>query len=117
MAGVCMGSGRGRFGLVWGCVFAAAGLTFGAQPRVAQLSTEDSDPAMERGAAIAARFKDFKPVTDAILEKPDAADWIHWRRTADAWGYSPLNQINRSNAHQLQPVWARPLGAGSSIQP
>src|SRR5262245_51694019 len=42
------------------------------------------------------RFKNFKPVTDAMLENPDPADWINWRRTMDAWGYSPLKQINRS---------------------
>lgn len=61
------------------------------------------------------RFKNFKPVTDAILENPDPADWIHWRRTTDAWGYSPLKQINRSNAHQLQLAWARPLGPGNMM--
>jgi alcohol dehydrogenase (cytochrome c) len=63
-----------------------------------------------------ARLKDFKRVTDAMLENPDPADWLHWRRTLDAWGYSPLNQINPSNAHQLQLVWTQPLGPGN-MQP
>ena len=70
-------------------------------------------PADER--PVPARLKNFKLVTDAILLNPDPADWIHWRRTTDAWGYSPLKQINRSNAHQLQLVWARPLGPGNQM--
>jgi alcohol dehydrogenase (cytochrome c) len=63
------------------------------------------------------RFKDFKPVTDAILENPDPSDWINFRRTYDAWGYSPLKQITRANVDQLQLVWVRQLGGGSSMQP
>ncbi len=62
-------------------------------------------------------FKSFKPVTDAILLNPDPADWIHWRRTYDAWGYSPLKQINKSNVEHLQLIAARQLGGGSSMQP
>ena len=37
----------------------------------------------------------FVPVTDAMLQKPDPANWMMWRRTLDSWGYSPLNQINQ----------------------
>src|SRR5262245_3581159 len=61
------------------------------------------------------RLKNFKPVTEAMLSNPDSDDWIHWRRTTDAWGFSPLKQINRSNADQLQLVWARPLGPGNQM--
>jgi alcohol dehydrogenase (cytochrome c) len=56
----------------------------------------------------------FVPVTDAMLQKPDAADWLMWRRTLDGWGYSPLNQIDRGNVGQLQKVWSRPMGAGNA---
>jgi alcohol dehydrogenase (cytochrome c) len=35
------------------------------------------------------------PVTDAMLQNPDPADWLMWRRTLDLWGYSPLTQIDR----------------------
>jgi alcohol dehydrogenase (cytochrome c) len=54
----------------------------------------------------------FAPVTDQILSKPDPADWLMWRRTFDAWGYSPLNQISRSNVDQLRLVWSRALSSG-----
>ena len=38
----------------------------------------------------------FTPITDAMLARPDAADWLNWRRTPDGWGFSPLDQINGS---------------------
>ena len=37
----------------------------------------------------------FVPVTDTMLENPDPADWLMWRRTLDGWGYSPLDQVDR----------------------
>ena len=43
----------------------------------------------------------FVPVTDAMLQNPDPANWLMWRRTLDSWGYSPLNQIHRANVSQL----------------
>ena len=55
---------------------------------------------------------DFVPVTDATLQDPDAADWLMWRRTLNGWGYSPLDQINRSNVRDLQMVWSRALYPG-----
>ena len=61
-----------------------------------------------------AQERDFEPVTDAMLQEPDPADWLNWRRTLDGWGYSPLDQIDRSNVHELQLVWAWPLGRGLS---
>ncbi|MDO8631645.1 MAG: hypothetical protein Q7R41_14255, partial [Phycisphaerales bacterium] len=55
----------------------------------------------------------FVPVTDAMLQKPDPADWLTWRRTLDGWGYSPLNQINRNNVAQLKMAWTKGLGPGN----
>ena len=46
-----------------------------------------------------AQQSEFVPVTDEMLQNPDPADWLVWRRTLNHWGYSPLDQINRSNAH------------------
>src|SRR4051812_38458370 len=71
--------------------------------------------ALARGAA-AQRAQNtrgaFVPVTDQMLRNPDPADWLHWRRTFDSWGYSPLTQITRTNVSQLALVWTRPLGPG-----
>jgi alcohol dehydrogenase (cytochrome c) len=54
----------------------------------------------------------FVPVTDQMLQNPDPADWLMWRRTVNSWGYSPLNQINRTNVRNLRMVWTRGLGPG-----
>jgi alcohol dehydrogenase (cytochrome c) len=54
----------------------------------------------------------FVPVTDQMLVRPRAEDWLSWRRTLDGWGYSPLDLINTSNVTQLTLVWSRALGAG-----
>ncbi len=55
----------------------------------------------------------FTPVTDAMLQKPDPASWLMWRRTLDSWGYSPLDQVNRSNVARLRMVWTRGMGPGN----
>ena len=49
---------------------------------------------------------EFVPVTDAMLQNPDPADWLNWRRTLDGWGYSPLDEINVENADQLRLAWS-----------
>ena len=70
------------------------------------------------GAPEAARaqedpFDNFVPVTDAVLQDPDPADWLHWRRTLDAWGHSPLDEITPDNAHELRLAWSWALAEGS----
>jgi len=62
----------------------------------------------------AGQDRNFEPVTDAMLQDPDPADWLNWRRTLDGWGYSPLDQITTENVHQLQLVWSWQLGTGLS---
>ena len=61
----------------------------------------------------AQQFDDFTPVTDAVLQDPDPADWLHWRRTLDAWGHSPLDEITADNARELRLVWSWALAPGS----
>ncbi len=48
----------------------------------------------------------FEPITAEIVENPDAADWIMWRRTQNSWGYSPLDEINTENVGDLRLVWS-----------
>jgi pimeloyl-ACP methyl ester carboxylesterase len=59
-----------------------------------------------------AQSGNFIPVDDTMLQKPDPADWLMWRRTLDSWGYSPLNQVSRGNVAQLRMVWTRGMGTG-----
>ena len=53
-----------------------------------------------------------EPVTDAMLQDPDPADWLMWRRTLNGWGYSPLDQIDGDNVGELRLVWTRALSSG-----
>ena len=52
------------------------------------------------------QVKDFRPITEAMLRNPAPGDWLNWRRTDNAWGYSPLDQINKQNVQQLQLAWS-----------
>ncbi len=57
--------------------------------------------------------RDFIPVTDVMLQDPAPGDWLMWRRTLNGWGYSPLDEIDRANVHELRLVWTRALSEGS----
>ena len=59
------------------------------------------------------RQGDYRPVTDAMLQDPDPADWLSWRRTLDGQAHSPLDQITTDNVDQLRLVWSWSLGEGS----
>jgi alcohol dehydrogenase (cytochrome c) len=48
---------------------------------------------------------DYQPVTQETLENPAPGDWPFYRRTYDGWGYSPLEEVNKENVSDLQPVW------------
>lgn len=60
-----------------------------------------------------AQVEDFEPVTQETLLNPDPADWIHWRRTLDSWGYSPLDQINAENVGDLRMAWGWAMEPGA----
>jgi len=62
--------------------------------------------------SVKAQLPAFVPVTDQMLQNPDPADWLMWRRTLNSWGYSPLDQINKSNVNRLKMVWSRGVGPG-----
>jgi alcohol dehydrogenase (cytochrome c) len=81
-------------------------LALGGAP--ARAAPEDSVAAQANSAP----QRPFTPVTDAMLQHPDPADWLMWRRTLNSWGFSPLNQITPSNASGLRLMWARTLPNG-----
>ena len=61
----------------------------------------------------AAQTRDVRPVTDETLRNPSPNDWLHWRRTSDGTGYSPLDQINRQTVGRLQLAWAWSMEPGN----
>ncbi len=58
--------------------------------------------------------RDFRLVTDQMLQQPPAGDWLSWRRTLDGHGYSPLDQINRDNVNDLKLAWVVAMNEGSN---
>ena len=65
------------------------------------------------GSVRTAQVDDYVPVTDAMLQTPDPADWLNWRRTLDGQAHSPLDQITTENVDQLQLSWSWGLTDGS----
>jgi alcohol dehydrogenase (cytochrome c) len=89
-----------RFVLVAALIFAAVA----AWPLAAQQTAPTQATTQPRP---------FTPVTDEMLFRPPASEWLSWRRTLDSHGFSPLNQINRNNVGQLKMMWGRPMGQGN----
>ena len=59
----------------------------------------------------------FRPLTQAMLNDPDPADWVMWRGGYANWGYSPLDQITADNVNELRLAWSwafAPAGPGST---
>ena len=59
----------------------------------------------------------LRPVTDAMLTRPPDGEWLTWRRTYDAYGFSPLKAIDRTNVHQLGIAWSWALPTGATQAP
>jgi alcohol dehydrogenase (cytochrome c) len=49
-----------------------------------------------------------------MLGDPAPSEWLAWRRTWDAHGFSPLTQINTSNVGNLRVAWSWSLPPGSN---
>lgn len=76
-----------------------------------------AEPAPPQGLTIAGNvddFVEFVPVTDAMLENPDPADWPMIRRNYQAHSFSPLDQINSSNVGELSLEWVWSMHEGDS---
>jgi alcohol dehydrogenase (cytochrome c) len=65
------------------------------------------------GLWLFAQTKDFHPVTESMLRNPAPGDWLNWRRTDNAWGYSPLDQIKRDNVQKLSLAWSWAMEEGA----
>ena len=48
----------------------------------------------------------YRPVTEAMLNRPDDGDWLNWRRTRDGHGDSPLAAITTANVGSLRLAWS-----------
>jgi alcohol dehydrogenase (cytochrome c) len=61
----------------------------------------------------------YKTVTEEMIAKPPATEWLQYRRTSDGQGYSPLKQITTANVKNLVPIWSFSTGltAGHEVVP
>ena len=66
------------------------------------------------GTSLYREVTGFEPVSDATLADPPPGDWLMYRRTYDGWGYSPLDQIDRSNVDDLRLAWVWSMDEGTS---
>ena len=51
-------------------------------------------------------IEDFEPVTDDAIAAPPPGDWLGWRRSYDAQGFSPLDDIDAHNVDKLRLAWS-----------
>lgn len=72
-----------------------------------------------RGLTVTGTVKNYIPVTDEMLRRPDDADWLMIRRNYQAWSHSPLTQITAANVKslQLQWVWAMDESGANEATP
>src|SRR5216684_2160450 len=56
----------------------------------------------------------FVAVTDQTIRAPKPEDWLIHRGNYQAWGYSPLDQVNKANVKNLQLVWSRNMEPGAN---
>jgi alcohol dehydrogenase (cytochrome c) len=70
--------------------------------------------AIEASARLAERLKAITPVTDDMLRDPPAGEWLNWRNTYDAHGFSRLGQVSRDNVGRLQAAWSWELASSQN---
>jgi alcohol dehydrogenase (cytochrome c) len=84
----------------------------GAFLGIAGLGSSDAAP----GAVdIPDRLAGLTSVTDRMLADPPPVDWLSWRRSHSAQGWSPLDQITTQNARDLQVAWSQALPTGPNM--
>ncbi len=64
------------------------------------------------GVTAAGTVAGYRPVTDEMLRNPDDGDWLMIRRNYQAWSYSPLADVDRSNVGELELAWVWAMNEG-----
>jgi alcohol dehydrogenase (cytochrome c) len=69
------------------------------------------------GISVAGELASFRPVTDAMLRRLPADDWLMIRRNYQAWNYSELQEITRDNVGELRLAWIWAMAEGGWNEP
>src|ERR1700735_4872772 len=85
------------------CASALAAGTLGPAPAFAQappplMVSEKPQVTPPKNDAL---LRALTPAPAKMLLNPPEGDWLMWRRTYDAWGYSPLKQIHTDHVKNL----------------
>ena len=94
----------------------AAGAAPGAGRPAAGGPQRPAGPPPSRGLSVTGEVKNYVPVTDAMLRNPPAGDWLMARRNYQAWSYSPLDEITRSNVKELKLAWSWAMNEAGTNQ-
>ena len=69
-----------------------------------------------KGLTVTGEVKNFVPVTDQMLRKPDPGDWLMFRGNYHGWSYSPLKEITSQNVSDLELAWVWAMSEGGANQ-
>ncbi len=69
------------------------------------------------GISVAGAVANFRPVTDAMLKRLPADDWLMIRGNYQAWNYSELGQVTRDNVADLRLEWVWAMTDGGWNEP
>ncbi|MGD0966076.1 MAG: PQQ-binding-like beta-propeller repeat protein [Candidatus Acidiferrales bacterium] len=64
------------------------------------------------GVTVEGQVKNYVPVTDEMLLRPDPSDWLMIRGNYQAWNHSALNQITRNNVGEMKLAWVWAMNEG-----
>jgi alcohol dehydrogenase (cytochrome c) len=71
----------------------------------------------QTGISVAGAVAGFRPVTDAMLRRLPADDWLMIRGNYQAWNYSELGEITRDNVDDLRLEWIWSMTDGGWNEP
>jgi alcohol dehydrogenase (cytochrome c) len=66
------------------------------------------------GLVVGGEVKNYVPVTDEMLHRPDPSDWLMIRGNYQAWNHSSLTQVTRENVRDLRLAWVWSMHDGSA---
>jgi alcohol dehydrogenase (cytochrome c) len=69
------------------------------------------------GISVAGEVASFRPVTDAMLRRLPADDWLMIRGNYQAWNYSELDEVARDNVADLRLEWVWAMTEGGWNEP
>jgi PQQ-dependent dehydrogenase (methanol/ethanol family) len=66
------------------------------------------------GITVSGEVKEYVPVTDEMLHRPDPNDWLMIRGNYQAWNHTSLTQVTRDNVRDLRLAWVWSMHDGTA---